>query len=142
MIEIDIPSIDPIQHEPKIFMGMTSRQCICVVAGVGLGALAALTLYSISLDLAMIATGLCVIPAIFMGWYTPFNMKCEQYLKLMYFNTFVANSKRIYKTDSEEDPKQLSMKERQEQEKLKKEEDLARKKQKKEKASKSNRKEL
>lgn len=136
MIEIDIPTIDPMQHEPKIFMGMTSRQCICMVAGVGLGCLAALSLYSINMDLAIVVTMLCVVPAVAMGWYTPFNMKCEEYLKLKYFNTFVANPRRILKTDSEDDIKP-SIKERQEIEKKQKAEALEKKKQQKGKVNKS-----
>lgn len=131
MIEIDIPSIDPIQHEPKIFFGMTSRQCICAVVGCGLGVLAALTLWGVSEDMAVIGCGICVVPAIALGWYKPYNMKCEDYVKLMYYNTFVANAKRIYKTDTEEERKYQSIKERQEQEKDDKEKSLLAKKNKK-----------
>lgn len=113
MIEIDIPSIDPIQHEPKIILGLTSRQCLFIVPGVGLGIASFLLLKNISLDLAVITTALCVFPAVLFGWYRPFNMKFEQYLKLCYFNTFVASSKRVLKTDTAVYEKQLTAKERQ-----------------------------
>lgn len=119
MIEIDIPSIDPIQHKPKVFLGMTSRQIICIVPAVALaGTLFALTC-KFSMDLAVILAGICVVPAICLGWITPYNMKFEDYAKLVYFNTFVASPKRIYKTDSAETHKNLTIKEREELEKMK-----------------------
>jgi hypothetical protein len=132
MIEIDIPSIDPIQHEPKIFLGMTSRQCLCIVPGLGLGVGAFMALYGISSDLAIICLGICVVPAVLMGWYTPYNMKFEQFVKLWWFNNFVANSKRILKTDMEEERKLMTIKERQELEKKQQSKKLADKKKKKE----------
>lgn len=119
MIEIDIPSIDPIQHKPKVFMGMTSRQILCIVPAVALaGTLFALTC-SFSMDLAVILAGICVVPAICLGWITPYNMKFEDYAKLVYFNMFVSNPKRIYKTDSAETHKALTIKEREELERMK-----------------------
>lgn len=119
MIEIDIPSIDPIQHKPKVFMGMTSRQILCIVPAVALaGSLFALTC-SFSMDIAVILATICVIPAVCLGWISPYNMKFEDYAKLVYFNTFVSNPKRIYKTDSAESHKSLTIKEREELEKMK-----------------------
>jgi hypothetical protein len=58
-------------------------------------------------------------------------MKFEQYLKLLWFNTFVSNPKRIYKTDSAEEIKMLTIKERQELEKKQKAQELDAKKKKK-----------
>lgn len=142
MIEIDIPSIDPIQHEPKIFMGMTSRQCLCIVPGLVGGLGLAFATFSISMDLAIICLFVCIIPAVLMGWYSPYNMKFEQYVKLLYFNNFVANSKRIYKTDSEEDVKMLTIKERQAQEKKEQERELEMKKKNKNTKAKNKGKEL
>ena len=128
MIEIDIPSIDPIQHKPKIFLGMTSRQILCLVPGVALGAALFMLTYKMSLDIAVIAVGVAVIPSVCMGWLTPYNIKFEDYVKLVYFNNFVANQKRIYKSDNEEEMKLLTIKERQELEKKQKVQELERKK--------------
>ena len=141
MIEIDIPSIDPIQHEPKIFFGMTSRQCICIVPGVGLGVGLFVLTYGISQDLAVILCGLSVAPSVCLGWLKPYNMKFEQYVKLLWFNTFVSNPKRIYKTDNEKDTKQLTIKERQELEKKQRAQEIENKKNAK-KNKKSGKKEL
>jgi hypothetical protein len=130
MIEIDIPSIDPMQHEPKIFFGLTSRQCLCVVPGVGIGAALFFLAYP-NIDLAVIALSAAVIPAVCMGWLKPYNMKFEQYLKLLWFNTFISNPKRIYKTDNEEEVKLMTIKERQELEKKQKTRMMEEKRQKK-----------
>ena len=128
MIEIDIPSIDPIQHEPKVFFGMTSRQILCIIPGILLGGgLFALTV-NLSMETAIILLMIGVAPAVAMGWWKPYNMKCEEYLKLLYFNTFVSSPKRIYKTDSEDDPKVASLKERQAQELANKENEFTAKK--------------
>lgn len=133
MIEIDIPSIDPIQHEPKIFFGMTSRQCLCIVPGVLLGVGLFLLTYKTNRELAMILCAIGVGPFICLGWYAPYNMKFEQYVKLIWFNTFVSNPKRIYKTDSEQEIKLLTIKERQELEKKEQTRELEEKKKNKKK---------
>ncbi len=95
MLEIDIPSIDPIQHEPKIFLGMTSRQCICIVPGVAVGVGLFVLLKGVSSDLAMIGLILGLLPATCLGWVAPYNMKFEDYVKLVWFNTFISSPKRI-----------------------------------------------
>jgi hypothetical protein len=128
MIEIDIPSIDPIQHEPKIFLGMTSRQCLCIVPGLLLGASLALATFKLNTDLAIILFAICVVPAVLMGWYKPYNMRFEQYLQLLWYNNFVASPKRVFKTDNAEDVKMLTIKERQIIEAKQKEKELAEKK--------------
>ena len=133
MIEIDIPSIDPIQHEPKVFMGMTARQILCIVPGVALGVFLFIVTRKISSDLSVISCGLAIGPAVALGWFKPYNMKFEDYVKLLYFNNFVASPKRIYKTDMAEEVKLPSMKERQEQEKKAKDDAFAKRKSKKDK---------
>ena len=111
MIEIDIPAIDPIQHEPKIFVGLSARQCLCILPGAALAVGAYFLFNTFSSDLSFISAITCVVGAVLMGWCKPYNMKFEQYLQLLYFNTFVANPKRIYKTDNEEERKLTTTKE-------------------------------
>ena len=102
MIEIDISTVDPLQHEAKIFFGMTSRQCLCIVPSIILGGLAFKLGYKLSLDLGIILCIICVIPGVLFGWYKPYNLKFEDYIKLLYYNTYVSEPKRIYKTDNAE----------------------------------------
>lgn len=131
MIEIDIPTIDPMQHETKIFVGLTSRQCLCMIPGVIIGGILFVIGYGISTEMAVILCGLAIVPAACMGWYSPYNMKFEQYVQLVFFNTFVANPKRIYKTDNEQEVKLLTIKERQKNEERQKAQEFDQKKQRK-----------
>lgn len=128
MIEIDIPSIDPIQHEPRVFLGMSARQIICIVPGVALGTVFFMLGSKQSMDLGIVLAAIPVSLAVAMGWYKRFNMKFEDYVRLWYFNNFVSCPKRIYKTDREEDPRVSSIKERQIQEREEQEAKLAKKK--------------
>ena len=138
MIEIDIPSIDPIQHEAKIFLGMTSRQSLCLVPGLILGGAAFATLFSVSIDLAVVALVICVVPSVCMGWIKPYNMKFEDYVKLLYFNEFKQDKRRIYKTDNAEVIKMLTMEERQALEKKQKEKEMEERRKQKNKTIKGN----
>lgn len=132
MIEVDIPSIDPIQHEPKLIFGMTMRQAICVIVGGGLGVVAYFAIKGLthSMDVAIGAALIFLLPAVLMGWYKPYNMKAEDYLKLIYYNNFVAYPTRILKTDEAEDIKLPTLKERQEMEQKLQQAELKKKKEK------------
>ena len=114
MIEVDIPSIDPIQHEPKLIFGMTLRQAVCVIVGGGAGIVSYLLVNSFvqNPEVSMAAFVIFMLPACCLGWYKPYNMKCEDYLKLVYYNNFVSYPTRILKTDNAEDIKMLTQFER------------------------------
>lgn len=128
MIEIDIPSIDPIQHQPKVFLGMTMRQIICIIPSLAVSVgLFSLT-YGISSELSMFLVLMVMIPAALVGWYRPYNMNFEDYAKLWFYNEFQSNRKRILKTDSMEEIKMLTIKEREAEERKKREKELAEKK--------------
>lgn len=119
MIEVDIPSVDPIQHEPRIIFGLTLRQAICLIVGGGLGVPAYFVVDAAIQNPKVSAMALVIflLPACLMGWYKPFNMKCEDYLKLIYYNNFICYPTRILKTDGAEDVKLPTMKERKQMEK-------------------------
>ena len=130
MIEVDIPTIDPIQHEPKLIFGMTLRQALCAIVGGGCGVAsycAMQFLFNIP-DMAMLGFLIFALPAVLMGWYRPFNMKAEDYFKLIYYNNFIAYPTRILKTDDADDIKQPTLKERQEMERRLQQDQLKKKK--------------
>lgn len=118
MIEVDIPSIDPIQHEPKLIFGMTMRQTLCVIVGGGLGIGLYFLLQTLTgtMEISMAGFLICALPAVLMGWYKPYNMKAEDYAQLVYYNNFVAYPTRILKSDGADDIKMPTLKERQEME--------------------------
>lgn len=132
MIEVDIPSIDPIQHEPKLIFGLTLRQAICVIVGGGLGIGSYFIIQNLtgSIDLSMIVMCIFLFPAVMMGWYKPYNMKAEDFLKLVYYNNFIAYPTRILKSDNAEDIKLPTLKERQEMEKKLQQAELKKRKEK------------
>ena len=128
MIEIDIPSIDPIQHQPKVFLGMTLRQIICIVPSSALAIFLCATTYKINDTLAILLALIIVAPAIAVGWLRPYNMNFEDFAKLWFYNEFQSNSKRILKTDSMEEFQMMTIKEREAEERKKREKELAEKK--------------
>ena len=131
MIEVDIPSIDPIQHEPKLILGMSLRQAICAIVGGTLGVGAYLLFHFLIpsvQDLAILGFLIFAIPAVLMGWYKTYNIKAEDYLKLCYYNYFIAYPTRILKTDDAMDVKLPTMKERQEMERKLQQTELKKKK--------------
>lgn len=99
-IEIKIPK-EINKYEAKFIGPFTLRQTvslgICLPVGVGLFVL--LKPY-VGSDLA----GFFVVPpaaiGYLFGWYRPYGMKFETYLKTAFINSFVAPSKRLYKTEN------------------------------------------
>lgn len=138
MIEIDIPTIDPIQHTPKVFLGLTARQIVCVIPSAAAGIAVFFALRKLNLDMATILACLCVAPGVCLGWLRPYNMKFEDFVKLWWFNSFVSEPKRIYKTDNAVNTKMLTIKERQELEKREQAKALAEKKKNKQVKNKPN----
>lgn len=116
MIEIDIPTIDPIQHRPKVFLGLDSRQIKFVVPGAIVGIGLAVLLYKFSVQLSVLSLLLFCFPAGLFAFYRPFNMNFEQYLLLMYQNEFVNSKYRVFKSDEAQEIKMQTIKERQEEE--------------------------
>ena len=132
MIEIDIPTIDPIQHEPKVFLRMSKRQILCAVPAAILAILTVILLRRInaSIDIIVIAVGIIVFPAGLFGWVKFYNMPFEQFLKLLIDN-YTSPQERIYKTDNAVEVKMLTIKEREALEKKNKQNEIEAKKNKK-----------
>lgn len=99
-IEIKIPK-EINKYEAKFIGPFTLRQTlslgVCLPIGVGLFVLSKPYIGS---DLA----GFLVAPpaaiGYLFGWYKPYGMKFEKYLQTAFINSFVAPSKRLYKTEN------------------------------------------
>lgn len=99
-IEIKIPK-EINKYEAKFIGPFTMRQSIALVVGMP----TAIVLYNVvrkhvSMDLAAFA---CLIPAAgvyLFGWFEPYGMKFEKFLKSVFISSFVAPSKRKYKTEN------------------------------------------
>lgn len=99
-IEIKIPK-EINKYEAHFVGPFTFRQTLClgICLPVGVG-LFVLSKPYIGSDLA----GFLVVPpaaiGYLFGWYKPYGMKFEKYLKSAFINSFLAPKKRLYKTEN------------------------------------------
>lgn len=100
MIEIKIPK-EINRYEAKAIGPFTLRQLICLVICLPICVgLFMLTKPYIGPDLAGFLVLLPAAVAYLFGWYKPYGMKFEVYLKSVFVNTFLAPNKRLYKTEN------------------------------------------
>lgn len=104
MISIQIPK-EISSYESKLIGPFTTRQTICVFCM----ALVDIILYNliggfVSMDLAIFGCILGAAPFALIGWYKPYGMHFEKYVKSIFVSQFLAPTKRIYKTENTFDP--------------------------------------
>lgn len=100
MIEIKIPK-EINRYEAKAIGPFTLRQLVCLLICLPLcvGVFLLLKPY-IGSDFAGFAA---LIPggiAFLFGWYKPYGLKFEKYFKSVFISTYLAPSKRLYKTEN------------------------------------------
>lgn len=100
MIEIKIPK-EINRYEARFIGPFSLRQFICLLLGLPacVGLFLLLKPY-VGPDLAGF---FLVIPggiAWLFGWYKPYGMKFEKYMQTVFVNSFLAPSKRVYKTEN------------------------------------------
>ncbi len=89
MIDVEINE-DSRKYELKIFLGMTKRQLLCV----GVGIILTLILFSLlpkeklSLEVRAFIGVLPLLPCWAIGWWKPYNIPAEQYIKILLTNFF------------------------------------------------------
>lgn len=98
MIEIEIPK-DIRKYESKFIGPFTLRQTICV----GIAAACSITIYNTvgKLLIQDMRAPLCFIaaaPALLAGWYKPYGLPLEKFLKVIIVTMILAPTKRLYKT--------------------------------------------
>lgn len=100
MIEIKVPK-EITKYETKLIGPFTSRQCIVLLICVPIVAFCYVTASSY-VD-SSIAGYLCMpvgaIGALF-GWYKPYGLPFEKYLKSVFVSSFLAPTVRVYKTEN------------------------------------------
>ena len=100
MIEIKIPK-EINRYEAKAIGPFTLRQLICLV--ICLPICVGLFMFTkpyIGTDLAGFLVLLPASVAYLFGWYKPYGMKFEVYLRSVFVNTFLAPNRRLYKTEN------------------------------------------
>lgn len=96
MIELEVPK-DIRRYEAKLFGPFTTRQLICFAIAVAI----AFGLYFVLGDiLPRDATYLLIIivciPFLLCGWYKPYGMHFEQFVRVAFVTTFVSPAVRKY----------------------------------------------
>lgn len=99
MIEIEIPN-DVRKYDSKLIGPFTARQAICAVVG-GIIVFAGLQIFSfLPTDMKMVLSMLLASPALLLGWYKPFGMKLEDFLKTAFISAMLSPKHRVYKTEN------------------------------------------
>lgn len=99
MVEIEIPK-DIRKYDSKLIGPFTTRQTICVIIAGVVAVAAYRCLDSFSGDLRLMISGLLAAPALLFGWYKPFGMKMEDFLRTAFVSTVLSPKKRKYKTQN------------------------------------------
>lgn len=97
-IEREIPK-DIKKYEPKLLGPFTTRQILCLVPGLGLGVLAYLLLKNfLSSDVCLFITTFIVVPFILLGWFKPYGLPFEKFVKTVFISSVLSPPIRKYKT--------------------------------------------
>ena len=99
-IEIKIPK-EINQYEAKAAGPFTLRQLLClfICLPIGVG-IFILTKPYVGVDVAGFLVFPPAIVGYLFGWYKPYGMKFEKYMQTVFVNSFLAPSKRLYKTEN------------------------------------------
>ena len=100
MLEIRI-TCELNDYAPKIAGPFTGRQCLCIV----LGAAPCYLMYTILKDYIPIDIlgFFCIIPAaiaVAFGWFKPYGMKMENYLRTVFITFVLSPTTRRYKSEN------------------------------------------
>lgn len=102
MIEIEIPQ-DITKYESKLIGPFTTRQLFCFVGLVG-GCVASykatVSLLGDESGLKMILPMIVAIPFALIGWYKPYGLPFEKFIKSIFVSMFLAPAKRLYKIEN------------------------------------------
>lgn len=97
-IEIEIPK-DITKYEAKLIGPLTTRQTVCVIPGVGLGVLGYNVFQSFATDEASLFVGiLFAAPFLLCGWYKPYGIPLEKFIKTVFVSLVRAPKHRKYIT--------------------------------------------
>ena len=99
MIEIEM-SKDIRDFEPKIALGMTMRQLVCIGVGVAVAIpiVFKLNKLGIGFDISGMIAAMLAMPIIAAGWINAYGMKAEQMALTILYSLILAPTKRKYVT--------------------------------------------
>ena len=98
-IEKEIPK-DIRQYEPKLIGPFTTRQVLCLIPALGLGVALFVILKNVfSTDIRLFIITFVAIPFFLLGWYKPYNMPFEKFVRTVFISTILSPLYRKYKTE-------------------------------------------
>lgn len=102
MIEIEIPQ-DISKYESKLIGPFTTRQTICV-AGLLVGCISSFfavsSVFGEDSPLRLLVPMIIAIPFALIGWYKPYGMHFEKFVKSVFVSLILSPAKRLYKIDN------------------------------------------
>ena len=97
-INIVIPK-DITKYEAKLIGPLTTRQTVCAVPACVLGIFAFMVLSKYATrDTAIFASMIIIVPLILLGWYKPYGIPLEKFIKTIFVTMVMAPKNRKYKT--------------------------------------------
>ena len=100
MIEIKIPK-EINQYEAKAAGPFTLRQLLCLFICLPIGvAIFIIAKPYVGIDAAGFLVFIPGSVAYLFGWYKPYGMPFEKYMKTVFVSSFLAPSRRVYKTEN------------------------------------------
>lgn len=100
MIEIKMPK-EINQYEAKAAGPFTLRQLLCLFICLPIGvAIFMLSKPYVGVDVAGFLVFIPGSVAYLFGWYKPYGMWFEKYMQTVFVNSFLAPSRRVYKTEN------------------------------------------
>ena len=97
-IEKEIPK-DIKQYEPKLMGPFTTRQVFCLIPAmaIGIGLFFGLQNF-LTVDVRLFVITFVAVPFFFLGWYKPYNLPFEKFIKSIFISTVLSPPHRKYKT--------------------------------------------
>lgn len=98
-IEREIPK-DIKDYKPKLIGPFTTRQIFCLAPALALGVGLFFGLKNVlSSEVRLFAITLVAIPFFLIGWYEPYHMPFEKFIKTIFVSTVLSPMVRKYKTE-------------------------------------------
>ena len=99
MIEIEIPK-DIRAYETKLIGPLSGRKAACVGISAPIALVAWNLLESLPTDSRLIISAILCLPILLFGWFKPFGMKLEDFLKTTFVSTILSPKRRLYVTEN------------------------------------------
>lgn len=99
MIEVEIPK-DVRKFESKVVGPFSARQAVCLAIATPIILVSYFLLDFLATDTRMFVSAILGIPILAFGWYKPYGIKLEDFLKTAFISAMLSPKNRLYKTNN------------------------------------------